>query len=210
MTTGFKAFASVLRLSTRTPSSLGDPVQVGVVGHDGRVAGSRQPDELHVDLGHVRDIIVDELDVDERLLLEEVEDLEATAAAVAAQRIAGVRDVLQLGKHEMRHQHVVAKETGLGNVHDAPVDDDARIEQHACHGGLAWGDRASARRAEDERHHLVSPVQPERDAPVRENERHDQGDDEAQIPGQLGQKETDERRQQQPDQKPDGRRDQIW
>ena len=83
---------------------LGDAVEVEVVGEDhagSALAGER--DELGVDLGDSGDVVLDDLDRRARLLLHAVEDLEAAAAAVAAQRVRAVGDVLELVEHEPRH-----------------------------------------------------------------------------------------------------------
>ena len=190
---------------------LGDAIEVVVVGHDREASLLRQLDQLHVDLVELRNVVVDEFDVDEWLFLQGVEDLEAAPSTVAAQSIAGVGDVLKLGEDEMRHQHSLTQEAGLRDVHDAAIDDNAGVEQDARLHSTAF-DQAGpgAGRAEHKRHHLVSPVEPERHPPVSEDEGHDQRNDEAEIPGQLGQKQADQCRQQQPDQQPYGRRHQVW
>ena len=118
---------------------------------------------------------------------------------------------MQLSQHEMRDKDLFAKKSSLGDVHDATVDDDARVEQYTRLYRAALdqtGPRAG--RAEHKSHHLVSPVQSERHPPIGEDEGHNQRDDEAEIPGQLGQEQTNERRQQQPNQESYGRRHQIW
>ena len=189
---------------------MGDPVEVVVICHDGGVPVPRQADELHVYLCHVRDVIVDELDVDQWLLLQKIEHLQPPAATISAQGVTGVGDVLQLGQHKMGHHHMVAEKPSLGDVHDATVDDHAGVEQHG--GGHAWRAGPSPRCpgwAQNERHHLVAPVEAQGDAPVGKNERHHQRDHEAEIPGQLGQKKPDDGGQQQPDEKSDGGRHQI-
>ena len=102
------------------------------------------------------------------------------------------------------------QEPGLGDVHDAAVDDHAGVEQDAGIHRVGFDQAADAARAEDEGHHLVAPVEPQGHAPVSEHQGHDQGDHEPQVPRQLGQEQADERRQQQPDQESHRRRYQIW
>ena len=174
---------------------MGHAVQVVVIGHDRGASLLRELDQLHVDLGKVGHVFVDEFDVDQRLLLQEVEHLESTPAAVAPKRIARVGDVLQLGQHEVRHEDLVTHKAGLGNVHDPSVDDDAGIQENTCLLGPPLDQPADAPWPEDEGHHLVAAVEAERHTPVGEDEGNDQRDHEAQIPGQLGQEETNERRQ---------------
>src|SRR5437868_11491049 len=169
----FERVRQVVQVEDAHPFELCDPVQVVVVRHDGGVPLRCQLDQLHVDLGDLRNILVDEFDVDERLLLQQVEHLQAAPPAVSAQRITGVGDVLQLGQHEVRHQDLVAKETGLRDVHDPAVDDDTGVEQDT---GVHWmGDEYSgrARRPQHQGHHLVSPVEPEGYPPTG----NDEGDD---------------------------------
>ena len=62
--------------------------------------GLGQGDELGVDLGDVRDVVLDDLDRGPGLLLHPGQDLEAAPAAVAAQRVRAVGDVLELVEHE--------------------------------------------------------------------------------------------------------------
>src|SRR6202158_4337119 len=105
------------------------PVEGVIVGHDRGVPPGCQLDQLHVDFGDLGNVLVDELDVDERFLLQQVEYLQPTPSPVATKRVAGYGDVLELGKHEMRHQDLVAQKTGLRDVHDAAVDDTARVHE---------------------------------------------------------------------------------
>src|SRR6202011_1445150 len=142
-----------------------------------------QLDQLHVDLGDLGDVFVDELDVDQRLLLQHVEHLQPAPAAVSTQRVTGVGDVLELSEHEVRNQHLVPQKTGLRDVHDPAVDDDAGVEKNA---GVDFVGRERTRRASRPqyyRHHLVPPVEAQGHAPVPENESHDQRDDKAEVPG---------------------------
>src|SRR5437667_1866764 len=90
---------------------LRDAVQIVIVRHDGGIPLRCQLDQLHVDLGDLGNILVDELDGDDRLLLQQVEHLQPAPSAVSAQRVTGVGDVLQLGQHEVRYQDLVPKET---------------------------------------------------------------------------------------------------
>src|SRR2546423_2342582 len=125
----FERVREVVQVEDAHTFELRDAVQVVVVRHDGGVPLRRQLGQLHVDFGDLGNILVDELDVDERLLLQQVEHLQPAPSAVSAQCVTGVRDVLQLGQHEVRHQDLVPKETGLRNVHDPAVDDDTGVEQ---------------------------------------------------------------------------------
>src|SRR5256885_10297245 len=118
----------VVQVQDAYPFELRDAIQVVVVRHDGGVPLGRQLYQLHVDLGDLGNILVDELDVDEGLLLQQVEHLQPAPSAVSAQRVTGVGDV-QLGQHEVRHQDLVPKKTGLRDVHDPAVDDDTGVEQ---------------------------------------------------------------------------------
>src|SRR5438270_4328917 len=200
----------IVEVEDADPFELRDAIEVVVVRHDREAPLLRQLDQLHVDLVELGDVVVDEFDVDERLFLQGVQDLEAPPPAVAAQRIAGVGDVLQLGENEVGYQHSFTEEAGLRDVHDAAVDDDAGIQQHARVLSPTFDQSAGTRRPEDERHHLVAAVEAEGDAPVGEDQRDNQRDDEAEVPRQLGQKQADQRRQQQPDQQSHGRRYQVW
>ena len=113
-------------------------------------AGER--DQLGVDLGHVGDVVLDDLDRRRRFLLHPVEDLEATPAAIAAQRVRAVGDVLQLVEHEPRDDQRAVDEAGLDDLGDPAVDDRARVDDDARVARLApGGSPADGRRTRPDR-----------------------------------------------------------
>ena len=101
-TAGFTALASELMFRTRIALELGHPVEVEVVGQDRPAVALGQGDQLGVDLGDLREVVADDLDRRRRVLLHPVEDLEAAPAAVAAERVGAVGDVLELVEDEPR------------------------------------------------------------------------------------------------------------
>ena len=101
-TAGFTALASELMFITRTPCSSATRLRLKSLVRIDPAARSGERDELGVDLGDVGDVVLDDLDRRAGLLLHPVEDLEAAPAAVAAQRVGAVGDVLELVEHEAR------------------------------------------------------------------------------------------------------------
>src|SRR5436189_76170 len=74
----------VVEIEDANPFQLRHPVEVVIIRHDGGTAGLCQLDELHIDLRNIGHVLVDKFDVDQRLLLQQVEDLEAATSTVAA------------------------------------------------------------------------------------------------------------------------------
>ena len=90
--------------------------------------GFRQLDQLQIHFAHFRKIHVGDDDVEAGHLLDALQNVEAAAAAVAAQRIGRVGNLLQLFQHELRHHQRAVDEAGFADVGDAAVDDDAGIQ----------------------------------------------------------------------------------
>jgi len=62
----------------------------------------------------------------------------------------------------------------LRDVHDPAIDDHAGVEENAGIDGLVGGEHAGGTgRAQDEGHHLVTPAEAQRQAPVGKDEGHD-------------------------------------
>ena len=110
---------------------LGDAVQVEIVREDHPAPGTRERDELGIDLGLGRDGVLDDLDRRARFLLHPVEDLEAPAAAVASEGVRAVGDVLQLIEHEARHDQRAIDEARFDDLGDPPVDDRRGVDDDA-------------------------------------------------------------------------------
>src|SRR5207302_2185157 len=88
----------------------------------------RQLDQLQIDFTNLWKIEVGNDHLDARHLLNLLEDVEASAAAIALQRVGRIGDELQLLQHELRNHQRAVEETGLADIRDAAVDDDARVE----------------------------------------------------------------------------------
>ena len=101
-TAGLTALASELMFMTRTPWSSATRFRLKSLVRMTPAARSGQGDELRVDLGDLGDVVLDDLDRRARLLLHPVEDLEAAPAAVAAEGVRAVGDVLELVEDEAR------------------------------------------------------------------------------------------------------------
>ena len=95
----------------------------------------------------MREIVLHDLHVQVRHLLDALQDIQAAPPAVALHRIRRVGHQLQLPQHELRdHQHAVQK-AGFRNVGDAPVDDHAGIQDlERFLGGLLAAKNAAQRR----------------------------------------------------------------
>ncbi len=107
---------------------LGYLIQVEIVGDDLTVVNLGQFDQLHIDFPHVRKVLFDDLHVEVCHFLNALQDVEPAASAVALHGVGRIGHQLQFAQDELRdHQHAVEK-AGLGDIGDAPVDDDAGIQ----------------------------------------------------------------------------------
>ena len=130
-----------------------------------RLASSTSFASTSADAGR---LVVDDLDRGPRVALHPREDLEAAPAAVAPQRVRGVRDVLQLLEHEARHDQRAVDEPGLHDLGDPAVDEHARVDDDVrvalgllvLGAGPADQARALGRRDQVARLATVSPIIP--------------------------------------------------
>src|SRR5262245_8268193 len=83
--------------------------------------------------------------------LHALEHVEAALAPVALEGIGRVGDLLELPQHELRDDQGALEEARLAEIHDAPVDDDGRVEDLE---GLA----PSCRLREELRRHVLELV----------------------------------------------------
>src|SRR3984893_4141328 len=107
---------------------LRDFIEVEVVGDDLAFIQLGQFDELHIDFADAGEVIFHDLDLDRSRFLETLQDVEAAAAAIAFERVGGIGHQLQFAEHELRDHNKNVEETGLGDVGDAAVNNDAGIE----------------------------------------------------------------------------------
>ena len=87
-----------------------------------------QLDQLHVHFADGREVVFQDLDVKLGHLLEALEDIQAAAAAVALHGVGGIGHQLQLAQHELGDDDGAVDESGLGDIHDAAVDDHAGVQ----------------------------------------------------------------------------------
>ena len=128
---------------------LGDPVEVEVVGQDDAAPLERQRDELRIDLGLRGIVVLDDLDRGRRLLLHAGQDLEAAPAAVAAQGVGRVGDVLELVEDEPRHHERAVDEPRFDDLGDPAVDDRATCRRRCVAPRCARGRRGRVDVADD-------------------------------------------------------------
>src|ERR1035438_2395218 len=110
------------------PLQLGHLIQIEVVGQNLAFVDFGQLDRLHVDFADARKVIFHNLNLDRGSFLQPLQDVEAAASAIAFQRVGGVSYQLQFPQHELRNHNETVEESSLGDIGNAPVNDDARIE----------------------------------------------------------------------------------
>src|SRR5208282_2128989 len=107
---------------------LGDFIEVEVVGDDLAFVKLGQFDELHIDFADAGEIVFHDLDLDRSRFLQTLQDIEATASAIAFERVGGIGHQLQFAEHELRDYDQAVEKAGLGDVGDAAVNNDAGVE----------------------------------------------------------------------------------
>src|SRR5579883_1006929 len=107
---------------------LRDFIEVEIVRDHLAVVDLGQLDQLHVDVADVGEIVLDDLHIEVRHLLDALQNVEPAAAAVALHGIGRIGDELQLAQDELRNHQNAVEEAGFGDIGDAAVDDDARIQ----------------------------------------------------------------------------------
>src|SRR5208337_350594 len=107
---------------------LGDFVEIEVVGEDLAFIELGQFNELHIDFADAGEVIFHDLDLHRSHFLETLQDVEAAASAIAFERIGGIGHQLQFAEHKLRDHDQAVEETGLGDVSDAAVNNDAGIQ----------------------------------------------------------------------------------
>src|SRR6185312_1426010 len=103
-------------------------VQVEVVGDDFAFIQLGQFDQLQVHFPDGREVILDDLYLERRDLLQALQYVEPATPPVALERVGGVGHQLQFAQHKLRSHDGTVEKTSLGDVGDAAVDDDAGIE----------------------------------------------------------------------------------
>src|SRR5205814_1722821 len=103
-------------------------VEIEVVGHDLTVVDLGQLDQLHVDFVHIGEVVFEDLHVQLAHFLDSLQNVESPAAPVPLQGIGGIGDQLQFAQHKLWDDQRAVQESGFYDVGDAPVDDNAGIE----------------------------------------------------------------------------------
>ena len=148
-TAGFTALASELMFMTRTPCSSATRLRLkSLVRIDPAAALARAPRAWRPPRRRLGHVVLDDLDRRAGLLLHPGQDLQAAPAAVAAQRVGAVGDVLELVEDEARHDQRAVDEPGLDDLGDPAVDDRAGVDDDPRLARPA-GSRPRARRAPD-------------------------------------------------------------
>ncbi len=97
---------------------------------------------------HLREILSHDLHLQMRHFLNALQHVEPAPAAIALHRIGRIGHHLQLVQHELRdHQNAVEK-TGIGDIGDAAVDDDAGVEDLLIGAAVRLGAEQAAQRGQ--------------------------------------------------------------
>mgnify|MGYP000926351939 CR=1 FL=1 len=89
----------------------------------------RELEQLGINLCDVLKVRLRDLHLHARFLADLLQDVKPSASAHALQGVRRIRDMLQLFEHKDRNEQCPLEKSRLTDIRDAPVDDDARIEQ---------------------------------------------------------------------------------
>src|SRR5581483_9257642 len=98
----FQSVRQLVDIQHLDPAQLGNLIQVEIVGDDLAPVKLGQFDQLQVDLAHLGEIVLHDTNLQIRDLLDALQDVQASPAAVPLQRVRGIRYHLQLAQHELR------------------------------------------------------------------------------------------------------------
>ena len=118
---------------------VGHLVQVEVVGDDLGLPLLGQLQQLEVDFADGGKIVGDDLNLELGVGLHALQHVKAAAAALALGTIGGVGHHLELAEHELRHHQRAVDKAGFGDVGNAPVDDDASVQDFGA--AARWAGR---------------------------------------------------------------------
>ena len=125
----FEAFGDLVEVDVIDFLQLGDLGEVVIVGVEPGVEVAREADELGVHFLFLGKIAVVDADFDVGVALDAIEHFESAPAAGAFDGIGGIGDLLEFPEHKARHDDQAFEEMGFNQVGDAPVNDDAGVEQ---------------------------------------------------------------------------------
>src|ERR1700687_1364953 len=134
-----------------------DFVQVEVVGDDLALVDLGEFNQFQVDFADGRKIIFHNLNLQVGDFLQALQNVEAAPPAIALQGVGGIGDELQFAQHELRGDDDAVEEAGLGNVGDAPVDDDAGVENLVAFLALLLAAEDPSERGQVQQITLVGP-----------------------------------------------------
>ena len=132
-------------------------VQVEVVGDDLALVDLGQFYQFQVDFADGGKIVFHNLNLQVGDFLQALQDVEAAPPAIALQGVSGVGDELQFAQHELRGDDNAVEEAGLGNVGNAPVNDDAGVENLVAFLALLLATKDPAERRQIQQISLVGP-----------------------------------------------------
>src|SRR5690606_36682322 len=103
-------------------------VQIEIVRHDDPINFFRKLHELAVDFLSIVKIALVNFDVCIHFYLDPIQDVKSASPPVSLQHVGGVGDVLQFFQYEARDDDRSFQKFRLANIGDAPVDDNAHIQ----------------------------------------------------------------------------------
>src|SRR5438552_1096354 len=145
-------------------------VEIEIVGHDLGLVELGQLDELEVHFADGREVIFHNLHRDRSHFLYALHHVESAAAAVALERIGGVRHQLQFAQHKLRQHQDAIEKSGLGDIGNAAINDDAGIQYLVDLLALLFAAEDAAQRGEVQQVAFVGAD----DEPHVGHEQHDQ------------------------------------
>ena len=172
----FEAFGDFMEVHVIDLLQLGNLGEIVVVGVEPGVEVACQADEFGVHFLFLGKIAIVNAHFDVGVALDTIEHFESAAAAGAFDGVTGIGDLLEFSEHKTRHDDQAFEEMGLNQIGDAPINDDAGIEQQQV---VRLVLRREPDERNDEREILLVAAHGEDDADVAETEEQAEPDEPA-------------------------------
>ena len=103
-------------------------VQVEIIGDDLGVQFFRQGHQFRVHTLQLREVVIADLDVHADAPLHAVQNVQTPSSPRPFHGVRGIGNVLQLVQNEARHDQIALQKSGVRNVGDPAVNDDAGVD----------------------------------------------------------------------------------
>jgi len=126
---GFHGVGQFIDIENSDALDARDLIEIEIIGDDFGVALAGEFDELEIDSGDRRKIVLENAEIEPGHFLHALKNFESATAALALEGVGRVGDELELVEDEARNAEGAVEEMCFANVGDAAVDERAGVEQ---------------------------------------------------------------------------------